>query len=96
LPKNIRGRIPCHPVRSPLTKYQFNPERLAYWYLRLGAFLTIENFIVHDEAGGFQRTDVDLVAVRFPNRRETFAKPDKIASVVGPKRIPIIMARRGI
>ena len=51
-------------------KYQFNPERLAYWYLRLNGFLTIENFIVHDEGGQAQRTDVDLVALRFPNRRE--------------------------
>jgi hypothetical protein len=51
-------------------KYQFNPERLAYWYLRLNGFLTIENFIVHDEGGRAQRTDVDLIALRFPNRRE--------------------------
>jgi hypothetical protein len=60
----IRGRLPM--------KYQFNPERLAYWYLRLNGFLTIENFIVHDEGGGPQRTDVDLIAFRFPNRREAF------------------------
>jgi hypothetical protein len=53
-------------------KYQINPERLAYWYLRLNGFLTIEDFIVHDEEGGFQRTDVDLMAVRFPNRKEAF------------------------
>lgn len=51
-------------------RYQFNPERLAYWYLRLNGFLTIENFIVHDEGGGAQHTDVDLMAFRFPNRRE--------------------------
>jgi hypothetical protein len=53
-------------------KYQYNPERLAYWYLRLNGFLAIENFIVHDEGGGPQRTDVDLIALRFPNRREAF------------------------
>ncbi len=51
-------------------KYEINPERLAYWYLRLNGFLTIENFIVHDEQGGAQRTDVDLMGLRLPNRRE--------------------------
>jgi hypothetical protein len=53
-------------------KYKIDPERLAYWYLRLNGFLTIENFIVHDEGGGHQRTDVDLIAFRFPNRKEAF------------------------
>jgi hypothetical protein len=53
-------------------KYEFHPERLAYWYLRLNGFLTIENFIVHDEGGRAQRTDVDLVAFRLPYRREAF------------------------
>jgi hypothetical protein len=51
-------------------RYEFNPERLAYWYFRLNGFLTIENFIVHDEYGGAQRTDIDLIGLRFPNRRE--------------------------
>lgn len=53
-------------------RYKFNPERLAYWYLRLNGFLTIENFIVHDERGRAQRTDVDLIGVRYPNRREAY------------------------
>jgi hypothetical protein len=53
-------------------KYQFDPERLAYWYLRLNGFLTIENFIVHPEVGVDQRTDIDLMALRFPHRREAF------------------------
>lgn len=51
-------------------RYKFEAERLAYWYLRLNGFLTIENFIVHDEEGGQQRTDADVIAVRFPYRRE--------------------------
>lgn len=53
-----------------MTRYRFEAERLAYWYLRLNGFLSIENFIVHDEGGGQQRTDADLIAVRFPYRRE--------------------------
>lgn len=57
-------------------RYQFNPERLAYWYLRLNGFLTIENFIVHDEYGRAQRTDIDLLGLRFPNRREALRSQD--------------------
>jgi hypothetical protein len=51
-------------------------ERLAYWYLRLNGFLTIENFILHDEAGGPQRTDVDLIGIRFPHRKEALREYD--------------------
>jgi hypothetical protein len=51
---------------------QIDHERLAYWYLRLNGFLTIENFIVHDEGGGPQRTDADLVAIRLPHRQEGY------------------------
>ena len=53
-----------------MKKYKFEAEQLAYWYLRLNGFLMIENFILHDEAGGPQRTDIDLIALRFPHRRE--------------------------
>lgn len=45
-------------------------EKVAYWYLRLNGFLQIENFIVHPERRGGQRTDADLLAVRFPFRAE--------------------------
>ena len=45
-------------------------DRLAYWYLRLNGFLTIENFIVHPERGTDQRTDADIIGVRFPYRAE--------------------------
>jgi hypothetical protein len=55
---------------------KFNPERLAYWFLRLNGFLTTENFIVHDEKGGPQRTDADLLAVRLPHRREALHEKD--------------------
>jgi hypothetical protein len=51
-------------------RYLIDPERLAYWYLRLNGFLTIENFILHDECGGPQRTDIDVIGMRFPHRRE--------------------------
>lgn len=51
------------------------PESLAYWYFRLNGFLTIENFIVHSEAGGGQRTDADILGVRFPYRAELMDDP---------------------
>lgn len=51
------------------------PERLAYWYLRLNGFLTIENFVVHPDQGTNQRTDADLLAVRFLHRAENRQSP---------------------
>jgi hypothetical protein len=47
-----------------------NPERVAYWYFRLNGFLQIENFIVHPERRGGQRTDAELLGVRFRHRAE--------------------------
>lgn len=52
-----------------------SPERLAYWYFRLNGFLTIENFIVHSDSGNNQRTEVDLLAVRFSHRAENLDQP---------------------
>jgi hypothetical protein len=45
-------------------------EQLGYWFLRLNGFLTTVNFVVHPEVGRDQRTDVDILGVRFPWRRE--------------------------
>lgn len=50
-------------------------EDLAYWYLRLNGFLTIPNFIVHPDTGAEQRTDVDVLGVRFPYRAELLVRP---------------------
>ncbi len=47
-----------------------SPDRLAYWYFRLNGFLTTENFVVHPDSGSSQRTDADLLAVRFRHRQE--------------------------
>ena len=49
---------------------RLDPEKVAYWYFRLNGFLEIENFVVHPERRGSQRTDADLLAVRFPHRAE--------------------------
>lgn len=53
----------------------YSPERLAYWYFRLNGFLTIENFIVHPDEGRDQRTDADLLAIRFKHRKENIVSP---------------------
>lgn len=65
----------------------FGPERLAYWYLRLNGFLTIENFVVHPDTGFNQRTDADLIGVRFAYRKELeprSMRDDRRLLVAGP------------
>ena len=62
------------PTRERLAS---NPERLAYWYFRVNGFLTTENFIVHPYTGQEQRTDADLLAVRFEHRAENLTRPMK-------------------
>ncbi len=59
---------------------KITPEQLAYWYLRLNGFLTIQNFIVHPDSGNEQRTDADVLGVRFPYRAEL--KPNPMADDV--------------
>ena len=50
-------------------------ESVAYWFFRLNGCLTITDFIVHpdpeDDQPG-QRTDADILAVRFPYRSEFY------------------------
>ena len=52
------------------TPQTLSGEKLAYWFFRLNGCFTIENFIVHPDFGGAQRTDADILGVRFPHRRE--------------------------
>ena len=49
-----------------------DPEKVAYWYLRLNGFLQLENFYIHPASSGAARTDADLLGVRFPYRAERF------------------------
>jgi hypothetical protein len=53
-----------------MSEHRFDPEKVAYWYFRLNGFLQIENFVVHPTRRGSQRTDADLVGVRFRHRAE--------------------------
>jgi hypothetical protein len=45
-------------------------EEIAYWYFRLNGFLTIPSFVLYPVQRGPQRTDADLLGVRFPHRGE--------------------------
>jgi hypothetical protein len=45
-------------------------ESLAHWYFRLNGFMTILNFVLHPRRAGSQRTDADILGVRFPYRAE--------------------------
>jgi uncharacterized protein (DUF433 family) len=65
--------------RKQRIKERLNPEKVAYWYFRLNGFLQIVNFVVHPERRGGQRTDADLLGVRFPHRAERlFDNPNDI------------------
>ena len=57
------------------TKVNMKSEHLGYWYLRLNGFFTFNNFIVHPESGMEQRTDIDILGVRFPFRAEIVDDP---------------------
>lgn len=45
-------------------------EDVAYWFFRLNGCLTMVNFVVHPDFRASQRTDADILAVRFPWRTE--------------------------
>jgi len=45
-------------------------QELAYWYFRLNGFFTMNNFILHSDRKGPQKTDCDILGVRFPYRAE--------------------------
>jgi len=49
-----------------------NLESAAEWFLRLNGFFTVQNFIVHPvkREESQQRTDADVLGIRFPNRQE--------------------------
>ena len=70
------------------------PERLAYWYFRLNGFLLLENFVIHPDRGSEQRTEADLVGVRFSHRRELLDSPmeDDPAVVDCPTFCNVIVA----
>ena len=72
-------------------------EKAAYWYLRLNGFLQIENFVIHPGRRGGQRTDADLLGVRFPHRAEfvidgTTMADDESALSISSEHIDVVIA----
>lgn len=88
-PQEIDGLL----IGRGLFKMKFSPERLAYWYLRLNGYMTTENFIIHPDTGTNQRTDADLLGVRFPNREELLNYPmtDDTNLIISSKKIDVII-----
>lgn len=69
------------------------PDRLAYWYLRLNGYLVWENFVVHPDTGSNQRTDADIVGVRFKHREDTLDRrlEDDPAIVCDDKFVDVVI-----
>lgn len=73
-------------------------ERLAYWFLRLNGFLTQYNYVVHPEGADqhghyYQQTEVDVIGVRFPHRRENRTKPMQDHGLFhGDGRLQLVLA----
>lgn len=69
--------------------WDFTAEDIGYWFFRLNGFLAIPNFVVHPDEGSNQRTDVDIIGVRFPHRSEIVREPlqdhDQVTKVQGHK-----------
>lgn len=56
--------------RQPADAVTLPTEKVAYWFFRLNGCMTIENFVVHPDFGGSQRTDADILGIRLPFRSE--------------------------
>jgi hypothetical protein len=84
--------------RNPALVFRLDPEKVAYWYFRLNGFLQIENFVVHPGRRGGQRTDADLLAVRFPHRAEFLfdhsepMRDDEGTLCLSPEAIDVVIA----
>ncbi|HUU63169.1 MAG TPA: hypothetical protein VMX96_04525 [Dehalococcoidia bacterium] len=55
-------------------------EQLAVWYLRLNGYLTTPNFVLHPDIRGSERTDADILAVRFPHSKEVAGREMEVDS----------------
>jgi hypothetical protein len=68
-------------------------ELLTLWFLRLNGYFCVPNFIIHPGAPGPQRTDADILAVRFPYCSEVAGAPmPQDQSFVLPHRIDFLIA----
>ena len=50
-------------------------EDIAYWYMRLNGFLSLQNFVIHDDINSNVRTEIDVVGSRLKFRCENLSEP---------------------
>lgn len=78
--------------------YQLKVADVTSWYFRLNGFFTITDFVLHSsirsEPG--QRTDADLVGIRFPDRRELDFKDDKHFADLKIPVLAIVEVTKGV
>jgi hypothetical protein len=68
-------------------------EQLTLWFLRLNGYFCVPNFVIHPSAPGSQRTDADILAVRFPHCLEVAGAPmPQDQGFVVPGRIDFLIA----
>ncbi len=83
------------------TGSQFSLEQVAYWFFRLNGCLTTLNFVVHpDRPRESQRTEADILAVRFPFRCELATSDNHLADhsdfrSIGKTDVIIAEVKRG-
>jgi hypothetical protein len=79
-------------VRTARPVERLDPEKVAYWYFRLNGFLQVENFVVHPGRRGSQRTDADLLGVRFLHRAEFLLHhPEPLRDDEGTLRVSSVL-----
>jgi hypothetical protein len=71
------------------------PEDVAYWFFRLNGCLILQNFLIHPDHSGSQRTDADLVALRFPWRSELGMIDDALFSKCPRPRLFLVEVKAG-
>ena len=74
---------------------QLKTEDVAYWFFRLNCCFTNVNFVVHPDSRGSQRTDADVLAVRFPHRCELITSGRRLSdhcAFEGSRWIDLVIA----
>lgn len=74
---------------------------MAYWYLRLNGYLLLEDFVIHDETSDQQQTEIDMLGVRFRNRKENYLYPmqddqDLLQNCTTDIHVVIVEVKRGL
>ena len=77
---------------------KFSSETVGYWYFRLNGFMTIANFVLHPDEAANQRSDADIIGIRFPYRAELLRDPmrdDDVFTAIEKPFIALAEIKRG-